>query len=60
MRGGSLDRNLVQNPITVKEVRDALLEEYDVEPDRCERGLLALLHRLANERLVEVKDGSAT
>ena len=28
--------NLLQKPTTVNEIRDILLEEYDVEVDRCE------------------------
>jgi hypothetical protein len=32
------------------------LEEYEVEPERCERDLLVLLQRLATEGLVEVED----
>lgn len=45
---------MIQEPRPASEVRDALLEEYDVEPERCERDLLALLERLAEERLIEV------
>jgi Coenzyme PQQ synthesis protein D (PqqD) len=47
--------SLIEEPRTVKEIRDILLEEYDVEPERCERDLLALLQRLADEGLVEVR-----
>ena len=50
--------HLAQEPRTVNEVRDALLEEslleeYDVEPERCELDPVALLQRLAAEGLVE-------
>ncbi len=38
------------------EIREALLEEYDVSPDRCERDLVALLGELASRGLVEVRD----
>ena len=41
--------NLIQEPKTVPEIRDTLLEKYDVERERCERDLLALLQRLADE-----------
>jgi hypothetical protein len=34
---------------------NVLLSEYEVEPERCERDLLALLRRLADEGLVEVR-----
>jgi hypothetical protein len=47
--------NLIQEPRTVNEIRDILLEEYEVEPERCERDLLALLERLAAEGLIEAK-----
>jgi hypothetical protein len=46
---------LVQTPRTVNEVRDALLEEYDVAPERCERDLFALLQELITHGLIEVK-----
>jgi hypothetical protein len=48
--------SLIEEPRTVNEIRDILLEEYDVEPERCERDLLALLRRLADEGLVEVRN----
>ena len=48
--------SLIQEPITVNEIRDILLEEYEVEPERCEHDLLALLRRLADEGLVEVRN----
>ena len=51
--------NLLQEPRTVNEIGEALLKEYDVEPERCERDLLALLQKLAAEGLIEVKDETA-
>jgi hypothetical protein len=48
--------SLIQEPRTVNEIRDILLEEYEVEPERCERDLLTLLRRLADEGLVEVRN----
>jgi hypothetical protein len=47
---------LIQGPRTVNEIRDVLLEEYDVEPERCERDLFVLLDQLATENLIEVRD----
>lgn len=52
--------DLIQEPRTVGEVRDVLINEYEVEPDRCERDLVALLQRLADEGLIEVRDGIST
>ena len=46
---------LLQEPTSVKEIRDTLLKEYEVEQDRCERELLALLQDLADNGLIEVK-----
>jgi Coenzyme PQQ synthesis protein D (PqqD) len=51
--------NLIQEPKTVKEIRDTLLKEYDVESECCERELLALLQDLAAKGLVVVKDEKA-
>jgi len=48
--------NLIQEPRTMNEVRDILLQKYEVEPDRCECDLLALLEGLATEGLIEIKD----
>ena len=50
---------LIQEPRSVNEVLDTVLGEYDVEPDRCERDLLALLQELAAKGLIEVKGGHA-
>ena len=50
--------HLIQEPRAVNEIRDLLLDEYDVEPECCERDLLALLEELVAEDLVEVRDGA--
>jgi Coenzyme PQQ synthesis protein D (PqqD) len=47
---------LMQTPKSVSEIRNILLREYDVDPERCERDLHALLQRLVAEGLVEVQD----
>ena len=46
---------LIQEPKTTNEVLAILLEEYDVESDRCQRDLLALLQELAAHGLIEVR-----
>ena len=48
--------SLVQDSTTVKVLRDAIFNEYDVDADRCERDLLVLLQDLASNELIEVKD----
>jgi hypothetical protein len=50
---------LLQQPRRVEEIRDAVLQEYEVEPARCQSDLLTLLERLRAEGLIEVRDGSA-
>jgi hypothetical protein len=47
--------SLIQEPRTVEEIRDVLVSEYEVEPDRCESDLIALLQGLADEGLIEVR-----
>jgi hypothetical protein len=47
---------LIQEPRKVSEIRDAIVEEYDVEPGLCEADLLALLQELLDKELIEVKN----
>ncbi len=46
---------LIQEPTDVEAVRDAVLNEYDVEPDRCELDIMNLLQELIEQGLVEVQ-----
>jgi hypothetical protein len=50
---------LVQQPIRVLDVRDTILDEYDVEPERCDKDVIALLGQLASEGLIEVRAPNA-
>jgi len=56
---GTLVWQLVQQPRSVRELREAILETFEVEPQVCERDLLALLHDLAGRNLVEIRDAAA-
>jgi hypothetical protein len=47
--------SLIQEPKTLAEVRDAILAEYDVEIERCERDIRTLLEKLASEGLIEIR-----
>ena len=49
---------LIQTPTAVSDVRRTIVSEYDVEPERCEADLLALLQKMVDAGLVEVR-GSA-
>jgi hypothetical protein len=48
---------LVGTPRSVRSIRDTLLAEYQVDADRCETDLVALLQALHQADLVEVADG---
>jgi hypothetical protein len=51
---------LIQEPKTVKEIRDGLVEEYDVEPKRCEQDIIELLQELSTHELVKIIDEKNT
>jgi hypothetical protein len=51
---------LLREPRTVSMLRDALLEQYDVEAGRCEQDLLELLEKMRSEGLIEVLTATAT
>jgi hypothetical protein len=51
---GAVIWNLAQQPRKVSEIRDAILKEYDVERERCELDLLAVLGQMAGKGLLEV------
>lgn len=46
--------NLIQVPKTVKEIQAALLAEYDVEPEICDREVRVLLEDLAAKGLINI------
>jgi hypothetical protein len=48
--------HLIQHPRSVSEVRNALLDEYDVDPARCEQDLLMLLRQLEASRLIAIQN----
>lgn len=50
---------LLGEPRSVGQIRDALVAEYDVDAARCEQDLLALLRDLLANRLIEVRDATA-
>jgi hypothetical protein len=46
---------LLREAKSVSALRDTLLDEYDVEAERCERDLLELLEKMRGEGLIEVR-----
>lgn len=47
---------LLEESRTVGQVRDVIAEEYDVDPDRCERDVLDVVSDLEEKDLVRVAD----
>jgi hypothetical protein len=50
---------MIQTPAAVSDVRNAIVAEYEVDPARCEADLLALLQKMLDAGLVEVKSEGA-
>jgi hypothetical protein len=46
---------LLEHPITIGEICDAVVESYDVDLDRCRRDVVRLMDDLVRRRLVEVR-----
>lgn len=51
--------NLIQAPVTVAAIRNVIMEEFDVAPDRCEHDLLYLLQKLCAEGLIQIENDAA-
>ena len=47
---------LIQTPTSIRDVRDTIVREYDVDTDRCEQDLMVLLAELAAAGLIVVTD----
>ena len=47
--------NLTQQPCSVHSILDKLLEEYEVDAERCKTDLLALAEHLARLGLIQIK-----
>ncbi|MCI0650480.1 MAG: PqqD family protein [Planctomycetes bacterium] len=46
--------SLVEEPRTVQALIDAIVAEYDVEPEQCARDVETLLGRLVEKRLISI------
>lgn len=55
---GSQIWTLLQEPRQIMNIRDYILERYDVQPEQCEADLLALLHDLLRVGLIETQPAS--
>lgn len=52
---GSFIWDQIQQPKTIDEVRDAIIDEYDVKKDECENDLIELLYELIDRDIVIVE-----
>ena len=47
--------SLIEKPCSFEQILRALLQEYDIDPERCERQTRALLNDLAAHGLIETR-----
>jgi hypothetical protein len=52
--------DLLKQPKSITELRNALLEEYEVDEVRCGNDLLALLETMRSEGLIEIRGAAAS
>jgi len=52
---GSHIWRIIQQPVTVDDIRRAVLDEYEVQSNQCERDLFALIEDLAAAGLIEIQ-----
>lgn len=50
---------LIQEPCSVQEIENNVLQGFDVDPPRCRRDVLAFLQQLADKGLIEVTGETA-
>jgi DNA-directed RNA polymerase subunit N (RpoN/RPB10) len=49
---------LIQEPRSVQEIEDRVLQEFDVDQARCRRDVLAFLQQLADKGLIHISGES--
>ena len=54
---GAMVWNLVQRPMSLREIRDAIVERFDLEPEAAERDLRKLLDEMQSNGLIEPANG---
>lgn len=47
--------NSIQQPLSVKQIIESVLEEYQVEAARCEQDVLSVLHDMFSKGLIQIK-----
>lgn len=48
---------LIQDPVTLLDIQEAVTSEYEVDAMRCERDVRAFLDELAGRGLIEIREG---
>jgi len=56
---GAFVWQLIQEPRSVRDLRQAIGDAFEVDVETCERDLLALLGQLADRKLIEIRDAAA-
>jgi hypothetical protein len=51
--------NLVQSPCTVRDIREKILDEFEVDRSQCEADLQAFLQELFSRKLVVIENQDA-
>jgi hypothetical protein len=51
---GAFIWRLIQNPLPISSIQAAVLNDYDVDPESCEKAINDLLQQLAEHGLIEV------
>jgi len=50
---------IIKEPRKIGDIHDMLCREYDVDPERCEQDLFALIEKLNAEKLIEIRHETA-
>jgi hypothetical protein len=51
---GTFVWEMIKEPKTFRQIKDAILVKYEVNPDECERDLLELVNDLLDKELIQV------
>lgn len=56
---GTFVWKMLQAPVPVRQICDAVVDEYEVDPERCQKDILALLQDLQSHGLIKVSNGAS-
>ena len=55
---GALVWSLVDEPRTLEYIREAILQQFEVERESCERDLIAFLYEMESAELISIENGT--